>query len=213
MKRKVKISAPKWDNFVLQEQLKSLMYVDRSLRRYPNKDKFIDELNFKNCMRLNGKTTSKLFVGIIRQKRKFIIHPEYFDAKNIFSHPFIQNIKQKLNMVQDLSKQMNISLKKQILDNSVEHQIQQIQCITGRNGKTEYRGWTYVKNKVLLEPGWISDAFEFREPEFYKLVKTVTYYDESQKHYTVYDGQCNQQKSAEESTYEDKPESVLIIPG
>ena len=30
------------------------------------------------------------------------------------------------------------------------------------------------KNESLLERGWISDAFEFREPEFYKLVTTVT---------------------------------------
>ena len=39
----------------------------------------------------------------------------------------------------------------------------------------------YVKNNVVLEPGWISDAFDFREPEFYKLVKTVTRDDESQE--------------------------------
>ena len=97
---------------------------------------------------------------------KFIIHPKYFDASNIFSRPFIKNIKHKPNMAQDLSRQMNISLKKQRLENSVKHQIQQIQRITTSNIKTEYRGRTYAKNKVVLEPGWISDAFEFCEPGF-----------------------------------------------
>ena len=42
MKRKVKISALEWDGFVLQKQLKSLMYVDRSLHGDPKKDKLID---------------------------------------------------------------------------------------------------------------------------------------------------------------------------
>ena len=69
-------------------------------------------------------------------KRRFIIHPEYFYAKNIFSHPFIQILKHKPNMVQDLSRQMKISLKKQRLENSVKHQIHQILHITSNNGKT-----------------------------------------------------------------------------
>ena len=40
------------------------MYVERSLRGDPTKDKFIDELNFKNCVLLRKKKTSNLFVGI-----------------------------------------------------------------------------------------------------------------------------------------------------
>ena len=80
---------------------------------------------------------------------------------------------------------MKIALLKNILDNSVEQKIHQIQCITGKNGKTEYCGWTYAKNEVLLEPGWISDAFEFHEPELYKLVTTVTRDDDSQNIFTV----------------------------
>ena len=59
---------------------------------------------------------------------------------------------------------MNISLKKQILENSVKHQIHQIIRITSNNSKTEYHGRTYAKNEVVLEPGWISDAFDLREP-------------------------------------------------
>ena len=71
--------------------MKSLMYFDRSLRGYPKKDKLIYELNFKNCILLKRKTTSKFFVGLTYKKIKFIIHPEYFDTSNILSHPFIQN--------------------------------------------------------------------------------------------------------------------------
>ena len=61
---------------------------------------------------------------------------------------------------------MKISVKK--------HLIHQIIRITSKNGKTEYCGRTYAKNEVVLEPGWISDDFELREPELYKLVKKVT---------------------------------------
>ena len=46
------------------------MNVDCSLRVDPKKDKLIDELNFKKCVRLNRNTTSKLFVGITHKKRK-----------------------------------------------------------------------------------------------------------------------------------------------
>ena len=39
----------------------------------------------------------------------------------------------------------------------------------------------HMQKKVISEPVWISDAFEFRELEFYKLVITVTSDDNSQK--------------------------------
>ena len=86
------------------------MYVDCSLRGYPKKYKFIYELNFKNCMRFKRKTTSKFFVGIKVKGRKFIIHGEYFDATNIFSHPFLHNLKHIPNIVQDLSKPIKKAL-------------------------------------------------------------------------------------------------------
>ena len=105
---------------------------------------------------------------------------------------------------------MMISLKKQILKNIPE---QQINCITNRNGKTEYRGRINVKKEFVLQPGWIMDAFELSEPELYKLVKTVTYGDESQTIYTVPIGKCNQQTSDEEYKYEEKLKSELIVPG
>ena len=71
----------------------------------------------------------------------------------------------------------------------------------------------YARNEVILQPGWISDAFEFCEPEFYKLVTTVTRYDDSQNIYTISVGICNQHTSVEGSKYEEKPKSVLTVPG
>ena len=47
-KRKLKQSALEWGDLDMQAELKSFMYVDRSLRA--KKDKLIDELNFKKCM-------------------------------------------------------------------------------------------------------------------------------------------------------------------
>ena len=65
---------------------------------------------------------------------------------------------------------------------------------------------------MLLEPRWISDAFELREPEFYKIVKTVTCDDEIRKCYTAPVGRCNQLTTFEESKCEKKPKSALIVP-
>ena len=73
---------------MLQDQLKSFMYVDRSLRGDPKKDKFIDELNFTNCMHLKRIQKSKFFVGITFKQRKFIIHPEFMVANHIIAYQF-----------------------------------------------------------------------------------------------------------------------------
>ena len=91
------------------------------------------------------------------------------------------------------------------MDNIVKQQIHQIINITSKNGKTEYG--------VVLEPGWISDAFELREPEFYKLVKTVTIDYDSQNMYTVSVSQCNEQTSDDESKYENIRKNALLDPG
>ena len=99
------------------------------------------------------------------------------------------------------------------MENSVKHQIHQIVRITSKNGKTEYRGRTYAKNDVILEPDWISDAFELREPEFYKLVTMVTRDDDSPNMYTVSIGQCYIQTSVDESKYEDIHQNEIICPG
>ena len=45
-KRKKERAALEWDDLDMQAELKSFMYIDRSLRA--KKDKLIDELNFKN---------------------------------------------------------------------------------------------------------------------------------------------------------------------
>ena len=47
-KRKLKQAALEWDDLYIQAELKSFMYVYRSLRGDPRKDKLIDELKFKN---------------------------------------------------------------------------------------------------------------------------------------------------------------------
>ena len=85
-------------------------------------------------MHFKRKTTRKFFVGITVKGIKFIIHAEYFDANNIFSHPFLQNIKHIPKVVQYLSNPMKKALRKQIFKNSVEQQVHQIQRITVRNG-------------------------------------------------------------------------------
>ena len=100
MEVKVKISALECDGFVLQEQSKSLMYVDHSIRGDPKKDKLIDELNFKNFVCLKRKTIRKFFVGITCKKEGLVFIMNFFDANNIFSHLFIQNLKHKPSMVQ-----------------------------------------------------------------------------------------------------------------
>ena len=72
MKRKVKRAALEWDDFVLQEQLKSLMYVDRSLRGDPMEDKFIDDLNFKNCLRLRREKQASSFLVLHPRKESLL---------------------------------------------------------------------------------------------------------------------------------------------
>ena len=75
---------------MLQAQLKSFMYVDRSLRGDPKKDKLIDGLNFKTFMHSNRIQKIKFFVGIKDKQRKFIIHPEFMVANHIIADQFIK---------------------------------------------------------------------------------------------------------------------------
>ena len=60
-----------------------------------------------------------------------------------------------------------------------------------------------------LTRGFISYAFELREPELYNLVTTVAHDDESLKLYTVPIGRCNQLTNFEESKCENKPLKLL----
>ena len=59
----------------------------------------------------------------------------------------------------------------------------------------------------------MSDAFEFGEPEFHKLVTTVIHDDDSQNIHNVTVGKCNQHASVGESKYEEKCKNELIVPG
>ena len=69
MKRKSEIAALEWDDFVLQEKLKYLMYNERSLCGDLEKEKLTDELNSKSCVRLKRNKTRKFFVGIKFKKK------------------------------------------------------------------------------------------------------------------------------------------------
>ena len=91
MKIKVKRAALEWYGLVIQEQLKSLMYVDHSSHGHPNKDKFIDELNFKIFMRLKIKTTSKFFV-VITYKKEILIFIQNMLMPTISSHIYLFRI-------------------------------------------------------------------------------------------------------------------------
>ena len=75
-KRKLKRSALEWDDFMLQDQLKSFMCVDRSLHGDPKKDKLIDELNFTNCMNIKRikKASSLLVLQSNKESLSFILN-------------------------------------------------------------------------------------------------------------------------------------------
>ena len=136
------------------------MYVDRSLRGDPKKDKLIDELDFKKCMQLNRIQKSNLFVGITDKQRRFIIHPEFMVANHKITDQFIQNLKSNPNKVHDLTGEMKRLLKKQRLVKIIKPQIHKITRITDNIGKIDYHGRKYANQLVALEPGWIREIFE-----------------------------------------------------
>ena len=65
-KRKLKQAALEWDDLDMQAELKSFMYVYPTLRE--NKDKLIDELNFKKYTQLKILPKSRFFVDITKIK-------------------------------------------------------------------------------------------------------------------------------------------------
>ena len=89
------------------------------------------------------------------------------------------------------------------METSIKPQIHKITCITDNNGKTEYLGRTYENNEFALEPGWIRENFEFSEPEFYKLVTTVTCDETQHKTYTVPVGRWDLHTSVYDPNYVD----------
>ena len=94
----------------MQADLKSFMYIDRSLRA--NKGKLIDELNFTNCIQLKTILKSNFFVDITKKQRKYIIHPDFMVANQEITDQFIQNLKSNINEVHDFTGEMKKSLKK-----------------------------------------------------------------------------------------------------
>ena len=99
----------------MQAELKSFMYIDRSLRA--KKEKLIDELNFKKCMQLKRSLKIKFFVGITNKQRKYIIHPDFMVANQEITDHFIQNLKSNPNKVHDLTDEMKKSFKKSEIGN------------------------------------------------------------------------------------------------
>ena len=67
-------------------------------------------------------------------------------------------------MVHDLPRQIKISLKNRHRRTVSNIKYTKYYVSLEKMVKTEYRGSTYAKNDVVLEPGWVSDAFELREP-------------------------------------------------
>eukprot|EP00978_Attheya_sp_CCMP212_P022812 scaffold68740_cov63-Attheya_sp.AAC.1 len=160
-------AAIEWDDFVLQEDWNSLMYVNCELRGDPKEDTLIKELSFTSCKRLQTNKKSKFFVGVTAKGRKFIVHEEYFDSNKIFSFPFLANVKKNSNVDHKLTSAMKQKLKKQRLLYSVHYQIVRIAKVTDKNKATVYRGWSLKEVSVILDLYWIEENFKIREPEFY----------------------------------------------
>ena len=99
------------------------------------------------------------------------------------------------------------------MEKSIKSQIHKITRINENNGKTDYHGWTYAKQLVPLEPGWICEIFEFREPEFYKLVTTLTCDKTKHKTYTVPVGRCALHTSVYVPNFVDMHHNALICLG
>ena len=122
----------------MQAELKSFMYIDRSLLTKP--DRLIDELNFKKYMQLKRSLKSKFFVGIKNKQIKYIIHPDFMVANQEITDQSIQNLKSNPKNVHDLTGEMKKSFKKQILETSIDPQIYKISRIADSYGITKDLG-------------------------------------------------------------------------
>ena len=69
-KRNLKQAALEWDNLDIQDEMKSFMYVDCSLRGDPRKDKLIDELNFKKKYAIKENTKKQVICWYYKQTNK-----------------------------------------------------------------------------------------------------------------------------------------------
>ena len=85
MKLKVEKSDIEWDDFVLQEELKSLMYIDNSLRGDPNNYKLMDKLKLKiACVLIEIQQASFLLVFHSREESLLFVWNTLMPK--IFSH-------------------------------------------------------------------------------------------------------------------------------
>ena len=195
----------------MQDELKSFLYVDCSLRA--KKDKLIDELNLKKYMQLKRLLKSKFFAGITNKQRKYIIHPQFMVANQKITDQFIQNLKGNPNKVHELTGEMKKSFKKHRLKTSIHPQIQKFSRINDSNGKTKYLGSTFTNNEVALEQCWIREKFEISEPDLYKQVKTVRCDETQHKTYSVPVGRCALHNSHNEPNFVDMHPNALICLG
>ena len=109
-------------------------------------------------------------LGLQTNKQKNIIHPDFMVDNEEITYRFIHNIKRIPNKVHHLTGVMKKSFKKQRLETNIHPQIHKISRIADSYGTTTYLGRTFNNMEVPLEPSWMSDNFEFSEPDFYKQV-------------------------------------------
>ena len=62
-------------------------------------------------MQLKRLLKNKFFIGITNKQREYIIHPDFMVANQEITDQFIQNLKINPNKVNDLTGEMNKSLK------------------------------------------------------------------------------------------------------
>ena len=75
----------------MQAELKSFMYIDRSLHN--KNDGLINELKFKKCMHLKRSIKRKFFIGLTNKQRKYIIYLNFMVENAEITDQFIHNLK------------------------------------------------------------------------------------------------------------------------
>ena len=106
VKKKEKRASLEWDDIDMQAELKSFMYIDRSLRA--KKDKLIDELNFK-MYAIKEITEEQVLCWDYKQTNKNIIHPNFMVDNKEITNQFIQNLKSNPKKVHNLTGEMKKS--------------------------------------------------------------------------------------------------------
>ena len=89
------------------------------------------------------------------------------------------------------------------METSIHPQIHKISHITDSYGITTYLGRKFNNTGVPLEPRWMSENFEFSEPDFHKQVTDRGSGFTGHKTYTVPVGRCYLNTSQEKHKYLD----------